>query len=184
MPYRKGMGKVQKYIGRVVVVFTPLFVALAAWAATQVERLPGAPQLDQTEVVSLLVLGAGSALGAVITWLVNLGKHERQKAAHDAVNERDTIARQHELARVRAEQAPIEGVRAELEAIVELGRTFERGLAAAVERLDGQDDRLSRFEEMTADAPPEAIIFGGKRYEPAGRNYSPIPSSAGGDGAD
>jgi hypothetical protein len=96
---RERMGKVQKYIGRIVVVLTPLFVGLVAYGATQVEKLPGHPQLNQTEIVALMVLGAGAVLPGVVTWLVNLGKHERQVLAdkHDRAREDAWRAAQPEI---------------------------------------------------------------------------------------
>lgn len=66
-------------ISRVVVLLTPVFAALAGYVATQVARLPGAPQLDSGELTVLFVAGATTAAGAAVTWLRNRGAHERQQ---------------------------------------------------------------------------------------------------------
>lgn len=97
----------QKYIGRIVVLFTPIFVAGAAVLASQAQQLPGHPQLDQTEIVAVMVLAATSGIGAVVTWLVNLGKHERQAAGNvHSLEMEERWAEQREADRLDALPAP------------------------------------------------------------------------------
>lgn len=78
----------QKYIGRIVVLLTPVFAgvsgALVSWVAN---NLPGAPSLDATELTALFVAGAGLALGAVVKWLDGLQKHEARREVAYPVQE-------------------------------------------------------------------------------------------------
>lgn len=66
------------YIGRIVVLFTPIFAGLSGWLATRAaEILPGMPSLDETELTALFVAGAFAAVGVVVKWLDNRGKYEQ-----------------------------------------------------------------------------------------------------------
>lgn len=72
----------EEYIGRVVVLLTPVFAglagALASWAA---QNLPGGPVLDSGELTAVFVAGAGVATSAALTWLKGRREHERDAAA-------------------------------------------------------------------------------------------------------
>lgn len=167
MPYRKGMGKVQKYIGRIVVLFTPVFVAGAAVLASQAEQLPGHPQLDQTEIVALMVLGAGSAIGAVITWLVNLGKHERTQLGIDREREVD---RRIETELDFEDSGPVlEEIVGISAAVGELGN----GIGALAERVDAIEDlEAGRSQKILAGIAPASIMV----ESPHGTHrYVPVP---------
>lgn len=65
------------YLGRIVVLLTPLFVGIAglitAWVG---KHFPGV-EIDGTELSALFVAGALAAGGAVIKWLDNRGKYEQ-----------------------------------------------------------------------------------------------------------
>lgn len=66
------------YIGRVVVLLTPVFAGLSGWIATRAaEILPGMPKLEDAEMTSLFVAGALTGIGAVYKWLDNRGKYEQ-----------------------------------------------------------------------------------------------------------
>lgn len=66
------------YIGRIVVLLTPVFAGVAAWLVAWIaENLPGSPVVDGSELTALSVAGALAAGGAVIQWLNNRGKYEQ-----------------------------------------------------------------------------------------------------------
>ena len=66
------------YIGRIVVLLTPIFAGLAGWIATRAaEWLPGMPDLDEAELTALFVAGGLFAASAVYKWLDNRGKYEQ-----------------------------------------------------------------------------------------------------------
>lgn len=76
----------QKYVGRIVVLATPVFAGVSGWVAQQAATvLPGAPVLDQGEMTALFVAGAGAAVAAVWKWLDGLQKHEARKEEFAAV---------------------------------------------------------------------------------------------------
>lgn len=72
------MSFIETYIGRVVVLLTPVFAgvagSLASWAA---QHLPGGPALDSGELTAVFVAGAGAATSAVLAWLKGRREHER-----------------------------------------------------------------------------------------------------------
>jgi uncharacterized BrkB/YihY/UPF0761 family membrane protein len=65
------------YIGRIVVLLTPILAGVAGYIAQLAAKyLPGAPELDQGELTAIFVAGAAAVIPVVVTWLYNLGKHE------------------------------------------------------------------------------------------------------------
>lgn len=69
------------YIGRIVTLLQPLFVAASGLIVTYVgTQVPGA-NLDGTELAGLFAVGATAAASAVFKWLDNRGKHEQALAA-------------------------------------------------------------------------------------------------------
>jgi hypothetical protein len=76
------MSFLEEYIGRVVVVLTPIFAGLAGWLATwAAAHLPGNPQLDSGEVTVIFVAGASAATSAALAWLKGRREYERDQAA-------------------------------------------------------------------------------------------------------
>jgi len=70
----------QQYLGRIVVLLTPVFAGLAGWLAQlAATHLPGAPTLDATELTAVFVAGATLAVGAVVKWLNGLQAHEARR---------------------------------------------------------------------------------------------------------
>ena len=60
----------EEYIGRIVVLLTPVFAGLAGWLATwAAQHLPGGPVLDQEALTAIFVSGVGAAVAAVLSWL-------------------------------------------------------------------------------------------------------------------
>lgn len=67
------------YIGRIVVLLTPIFAGVSGWICQLVaDNFPGAPALEDGELTAIFVAGAGAAAAAVYKWLDNRGKHELQ----------------------------------------------------------------------------------------------------------
>ena len=66
------------YLGRIVVILSPIFLGIGAWLATWIaDNLPGNPEISG-EDVQFVILGAFLALaGIVYKWLDNRGKHEQ-----------------------------------------------------------------------------------------------------------
>lgn len=68
----------EQYIGRVVVVLSPIILGLAAWFSTwAADNLPGAPSIDSEQLGQIAVAGVLAAGAAVYKWLDNRGKYER-----------------------------------------------------------------------------------------------------------
>ena len=65
------------YIGRIVVLLTPLFTAVAGAIVTWIGTLIPGANIDGTELAALFVIGAGAAASAVYKWLENRGKYEQ-----------------------------------------------------------------------------------------------------------
>jgi hypothetical protein len=71
----------EQYIGRVVVVLTPVFAGLAGWLATwAADHLPGNPQLDSGEITAIFVAGAGAATSALLSWLKGRREYEERRS--------------------------------------------------------------------------------------------------------
>jgi hypothetical protein len=74
----------EEYIGRIVVLLTPVFAGvagtIASWAA---QNLPGGPALDSAELTAIFVAGAGAATSAVLAWLKGRREHEARVEAED-----------------------------------------------------------------------------------------------------
>lgn len=74
-----------QYIGRIVVLITPLFAGVSGWIVAWIgENFPGAPTLDERELTALFIAGAGAAAAAIYKWLDNRGKFERNEAVDGA----------------------------------------------------------------------------------------------------
>ena len=74
------------YIGRIVVLLTPVLASLAGWLAQlAAEYLPGAPDLDETGLTVVFVAGAGAVVAAIWKWLENRGKFEQAQEFEPAV---------------------------------------------------------------------------------------------------
>jgi uncharacterized membrane protein YeaQ/YmgE (transglycosylase-associated protein family) len=72
----------EEYIGRVVVLLTPVFAGLAGWLATWVaQNLPGGPALDEQALTAIFVSGVGAAVAAVLSWLKGRREYESNEAA-------------------------------------------------------------------------------------------------------
>jgi NAD(P)H-flavin reductase len=68
------------YIGRIVVLLTPVFAGLSGWVSTQAAKyLPGTPALDEAELTAIFVAGALAGVGAVVKWMDNRGKYEERQ---------------------------------------------------------------------------------------------------------
>jgi hypothetical protein len=71
----------EEYIGRIVVLLTPVFAgfagAISVWAA---RNLPGAPALDAGELTAVFVTGAGFATSAVLSWLKGRREYEARRS--------------------------------------------------------------------------------------------------------
>lgn len=68
------------YIGRIVVLLTPVFAGIAGWITQFVaDNFPGAPALDETELTAIFVAGAVSIVPVVVKWLDNRGKYEERQ---------------------------------------------------------------------------------------------------------
>jgi hypothetical protein len=66
-----------EYIGRVVVVLSPIVLGLAAWfSAWAAENFPGAPQIDSEQLGQIAVAGVLAAGAAIYKWLDNRGQQE------------------------------------------------------------------------------------------------------------
>lgn len=64
-------------LGRFVALLTPVFVVAAGWVAGAVAKaVPGA-HLDQTQLVTFMVIGATGALTCGLKWLHGWQQHER-----------------------------------------------------------------------------------------------------------
>jgi hypothetical protein len=64
-------------LGRFVALLTPVFVVAAGWVAGAVAMaVPGA-HLDQTQLVTFMVIGATGALTSGLKWLHGWQQHER-----------------------------------------------------------------------------------------------------------
>lgn len=75
---------IETYIGRIVVLLTPVFAGVAGWLATwAAAHLPGNPALDATELTAVFVAGAGAATSAVLAWLKGRREHEAHLASLD-----------------------------------------------------------------------------------------------------
>jgi hypothetical protein len=83
---------------RLVALATPVFVALAGYVATQVERLPGAPQLDRAQLRALFVAGAGAATAAA--W--KLLSHELDRLRWDYGGAEPELSEEDEKERLRS----------------------------------------------------------------------------------
>ena len=74
------MDFIEEYIGRIVVLLTPVFAGLAGaisvWAA---RHLPGAPIVDPEALTAIFVSGVGAAVAAVLSWLKGRREHEARK---------------------------------------------------------------------------------------------------------
>lgn len=67
-----------KYIGRIVVLITPVILGLAAWFSTwAAEHLPGAPNIPASDIAEVAVAGVLAAGAAIYKWLSNRGNFER-----------------------------------------------------------------------------------------------------------
>lgn len=65
-------------ISRYVAFLTPAFSGLAGWLCTlAAQYLPGAPDLDETQLTGIFVTGAGAAAAAAWKWLDGRSKFER-----------------------------------------------------------------------------------------------------------
>lgn len=74
------------YLGRIVVLITPIFVGIAGWLTQWVaDHFPGAPNLDAGELSLIFVAGALAAASAVYKWLDNRGKYEQGVALNPPV---------------------------------------------------------------------------------------------------
>ena len=70
----------EEYIGRIVVLLTPVFAGLAGWLATwAAQHLPGGPVLDAQALTAIFVTGAAAATSAVLSWLKGRREHEQRK---------------------------------------------------------------------------------------------------------
>jgi hypothetical protein len=73
---------IEEYIGRIVVVLTPVFAGAAGWLATwAAAHLPGSPVLDAGEITAIFVVGVLAAVSAVISWLKGRREYEQNKQA-------------------------------------------------------------------------------------------------------
>jgi hypothetical protein len=64
-------------LGRFVALLTPVFVVAAGWVAGAVAKaVPGA-HLDQSQLVTFMVIGATGALTCGLKWLHGWQQHER-----------------------------------------------------------------------------------------------------------
>ena len=72
----------EQYIGRIVVIFSPILFGLAAWFSTWcADNLPGTPQIAPKDLGEIAVAGVLAAGLALYKWLDNRGKHERGEGA-------------------------------------------------------------------------------------------------------
>lgn len=78
------------YIGRIVVLLTPLFAAISGAIVTWIGTVVPGANLDGTELTALFVVGAFGAAHVVQKWLENRGKYEQavelNGQAVDAIN--------------------------------------------------------------------------------------------------
>lgn len=65
------------YIGRIVVLLTPLFTAVAGAIVTWVGTIVPGANLDGTELAALFVAGSSAAASAIYKWLDNRGDYEQ-----------------------------------------------------------------------------------------------------------
>ena len=67
-----------EYIGRIVVVLSPIVLGLAAWFSSwAAENFPGAPQIDAEQLGQVAIAGVLGAAALIYKWLDNRGKYER-----------------------------------------------------------------------------------------------------------
>jgi hypothetical protein len=70
----------EAYLGRIVVLLTPVFAGVAGWIATvAAEHLPGAPNLDAGELTAVFVAGAAAVVPIIYKWLEGLQRHESRQ---------------------------------------------------------------------------------------------------------
>jgi len=65
------------YIGRIVVLLTPLLAAISGAIVTWVGTIVPGANLDGTELTALFVAGALALASTVFKWLDNRGKYEQ-----------------------------------------------------------------------------------------------------------
>lgn len=74
------------YIGRIVVLLTPLLAAISGAIVTWVGTVVPGANLDGTELTALFVAGAFAVSGAIFKWLENRGKYEQAVALNVAAS--------------------------------------------------------------------------------------------------
>ena len=63
--------------GRFVALLSPVFAIAAGWVAGRVATIVPGAHLDQTQIVSFMVVASTSALTAAWKWLQGWQQHER-----------------------------------------------------------------------------------------------------------
>lgn len=74
------------YIGRIVVLLTPLLAAISGAIVTWVGTIVPGANLDGTELTALFVVGAGAIAHVLFKWLDNRGKYEQAVALNVAAS--------------------------------------------------------------------------------------------------
>ena len=74
------------YLGRIVVIVSPIFLGVGAWLATWIaDSLPGNPEVNPEDIQFVILTAFVAIASLAYKWLDNRGKWEREEAANQAI---------------------------------------------------------------------------------------------------